>query len=79
VKTAIKSVGRLDASSSSATNAATDAARKTKRSAKAPNHASQQEELECEWAWYSDAAGQLAGYPCWARGVLGAGNRGGRR
>jgi tetratricopeptide (TPR) repeat protein len=65
---------------SSAVNAPADAARKAKGSATKHDHAAQlrhsRQEIECEPARHADPAGEYAGYPCWARAVLGPGNRG---
>jgi tetratricopeptide (TPR) repeat protein len=56
------------------------AARKAKRSAKKHHNAAQprdsKQEIECDAARHADPAGDYAGYPCWARAVLGPGNRG---
>jgi tetratricopeptide (TPR) repeat protein len=84
LKSAIDGLARLGASSPAVKAAPADAAGKAKRIAKSQDHAAQPrhslEEIECERARYADSAGQYAGYPCWARAVLGPGNRGtGRR
>lgn len=78
-KSAIDGLRRLGVASP-ALNAPADAARQVKRSTKPHHNAAQPRhspvEIECEQARHADAAGQYAGYPCWARAVLGPGNRG---
>jgi hypothetical protein len=72
----------LVASSMLALNATADAARKSKRIARAHHYYykahprySARERLECERAQQEDPTGLYAAYPCWARETFGRGSR----